>query len=60
MHRDRYVVIQEGDGWFVVNDGRVSGMFASQETAAAFAKLRAAHEARGPSDDQPNITFLQP
>ena len=45
MHQERYFVIKEGDGWFVTNNGRVSGMFSSQETATAFAKIRAAHEA---------------
>ncbi len=58
MSSERYVVIQEGDGWFVVNDGCVSGKFASRETAAAFAKIRAAFEAAGPPEDR-SINFAQ-
>ena len=49
MATERYFVIPVGDGWVVTNNGRVSGLFSSRETAAAFAKLRAQHEAQARS-----------
>lgn len=49
-------VVAAGDGWVVVEDGRVSSVFSSRETATAFANLRAARdtprhgEGRPPAD----------
>jgi len=46
---ERYFVIPVGDGWVVMNNGRVSGLFSTRDTAAAFAKVRAQREAEARS-----------
>lgn len=59
MTNERYLVVSVGDGWVVVNNGRVSGLFSSKETAAAFAKLRAEREVEAPADAD-SFTILFP